>query len=42
MDVAEVFIDSYEGLLPGKDPCIDMMCRGVLCDEPFENPKQPK
>ena len=40
--VAEVLIDTLADLLPGRDPCMDALCRGVLLDEPFENPLQPE
>lgn len=39
--VADLLIDSLADLLPERDMCIDALCRGVLLDEPFENPIQP-
>jgi len=39
--VADLLIDSLADLLPGQDACMDALCRGVLLDEPFENPIQP-
>lgn len=39
--VAEILINSLHDLLPNGDPCIDALCRGILLDEPFENPLQP-
>ena len=40
MDIAEIHINSLEDLLPGRDLCMDAMCREVLCDDLFENPIQ--
>lgn len=36
--VTELLIDSSADLAPGAHPSIDAICRGVLCNEPFENP----
>jgi hypothetical protein len=40
INVAELTMSSLADLLPGCDPCMDAMCRGVLCDDLFENPVQ--
>ncbi len=36
--VADMTIDSLADVAPGRDRYIDSLCRGVLLDEPFENP----
>lgn len=36
--VADLTIDSLADLAPGRDRYIDTVCRGILLDEPFENP----
>jgi hypothetical protein len=36
--MTELCLDSLHDLQPGHDPTNDTICRGVLLDEPFENP----
>lgn len=38
-NVASVTLSKYEDLLPGADSSMDTICRGILYDEPFENPQ---
>jgi hypothetical protein len=40
INIAELTINDLADLLPGRDPCMDVMCRGVLCDDLYENPLQ--
>ena len=37
-NVAKLRLDDWSDLLPGVDRSLDAICRGVLFDEPFENP----
>ncbi len=37
--VADLPLRSLGTLAPGADPSIDAVCRGILCDAPFENPE---
>lgn len=38
-NVAKLHLDNWSDLLPGADRSIDAICRGILFDEPFENPE---
>lgn len=38
MNVTAIDLAGAEDLAPGRDPGLDAICRGVLFDEPFENP----
>jgi hypothetical protein len=35
LDVETVHIQSLNDLAPGRDPSMDVVCRGILRDEPF-------
>ena len=37
--ISAITIDSAAELCPGVDPSMDVICRGILFDEPFENPE---
>jgi hypothetical protein len=37
-NVAQLCLDDGSDLAPGADRSLDAICRGVLLDEPFENP----
>lgn len=37
-DISQITIDSAQELCPNVDPSIDVICRGILFDEPFVNP----
>lgn len=39
VNVSDLTIKSLVDLLPSADPSMDAICRGILYDEPFENPE---
>ena len=39
LNITDICIESADDLAPGVHPSIDVICRGVLCGEPFENPE---
>lgn len=40
INIADLTMSDLSDLLPGRDPCMDVMCRGALCDDLYENPIQ--
>jgi hypothetical protein len=39
LDVASINLQDLDALAPGRDRSVDAVCRGILRDEPFENPR---
>jgi len=37
LNVTTLNIDSLADLTPGRDPSMDIICRGILRDEPMEH-----